>query len=166
MDWAPADIAECITDLPEEEQAVVFRLLPHAQATDVLEYLDAGCAAVGAESDGQRGGGAHPQRHVAGRPHGAARGAAGRRRGAAAPAALAGGKGDRAVAAELSRGQRRPADDARFHQRARRMDDPAGARSHPRARQRLGDAERDLRDRRARPADRRRAHPRIPARAR
>jgi magnesium transporter len=38
--WAPADIAECITELPEEEQAIVFRLLPHAQATDVLEYLD------------------------------------------------------------------------------------------------------------------------------
>lgn len=39
-DWAPADIAECITDLADEEQAVLFRLLPHAQATDVLEYLD------------------------------------------------------------------------------------------------------------------------------
>jgi magnesium transporter len=39
-DWAPADVAECITELPEEEQAVVFRLLPHAQATAVLEYLD------------------------------------------------------------------------------------------------------------------------------
>jgi magnesium transporter len=39
-DWSPADIAECITDLPSEEQAVVFRLLQHAQATAVLEYLD------------------------------------------------------------------------------------------------------------------------------
>ena len=39
-DWAPADIAECITDLPEDEQAVLFRILPHDQATDVLEYLD------------------------------------------------------------------------------------------------------------------------------
>jgi magnesium transporter len=39
-DWAPADVAECITDLREEEQAIVFRLLPHAQATDVFEYLD------------------------------------------------------------------------------------------------------------------------------
>lgn len=39
-DWSPADIAECITDLAEEEQAVVFRLLPHALATDVFEYLD------------------------------------------------------------------------------------------------------------------------------
>ncbi|HEX8296236.1 MAG TPA: magnesium transporter, partial [Chthoniobacteraceae bacterium] len=38
--WSPADVAECITDLPDEEQAIVFRLLPHAQATDVLEYLD------------------------------------------------------------------------------------------------------------------------------
>jgi magnesium transporter len=40
LDWAPADVAECITELPDEEQAIVFRLLPHAQATDVLEYLD------------------------------------------------------------------------------------------------------------------------------
>ncbi|MGB8166213.1 MAG: magnesium transporter [Chthoniobacteraceae bacterium] len=39
-DWAPADIAECITDLADEEQAVLFRLLPHDQATEVLEYLD------------------------------------------------------------------------------------------------------------------------------
>jgi magnesium transporter len=39
-DWAPADIAECITDLADDEQAVLFRLLPHAQATEVLEYLD------------------------------------------------------------------------------------------------------------------------------
>lgn len=39
-DWAPADIAECITDLAAEEQAVIFRLLPHSSATDVLEYLD------------------------------------------------------------------------------------------------------------------------------
>ena len=40
-DWSPADVAECITELPEDEQAVVFRLLPHAQATEVFEYLDA-----------------------------------------------------------------------------------------------------------------------------
>jgi magnesium transporter len=40
VDWAAADIAECITELPEDQQAIVFRILPHAQATDVLEYLD------------------------------------------------------------------------------------------------------------------------------
>ncbi len=40
LDWAPADVAECITELPGEEQAVVFRLLPHQQATQVFEYLD------------------------------------------------------------------------------------------------------------------------------
>ncbi|HEV7867499.1 MAG TPA: magnesium transporter [Chthoniobacteraceae bacterium] len=40
VDWSPADIAECITDLPAEEQAVLFRLLPHALAGDVFEYLD------------------------------------------------------------------------------------------------------------------------------
>lgn len=41
QDWSPADAAECILELPEEEQAIVFRILPHAQATDVFEYLDA-----------------------------------------------------------------------------------------------------------------------------
>ena len=40
VDFSPADIAELITDLQDEDQAVVFRLLPHGQATDVLEYLD------------------------------------------------------------------------------------------------------------------------------
>lgn len=40
-EWSPADVAECIWDLPEEEQAIVFRLLPHDQATEVFEYLDA-----------------------------------------------------------------------------------------------------------------------------
>ena len=40
-DWSPADIAECITDLGVEEQAIVFRLLPHVLAGDVFEYLDA-----------------------------------------------------------------------------------------------------------------------------
>jgi magnesium transporter len=40
-DWAPADIAECLTELPEDEQAVVFRLLPHSLATCVFEYLAA-----------------------------------------------------------------------------------------------------------------------------
>ena len=39
-DWTPADIAECITDLAGEEQAVLFRILPHAIATEVFEYLD------------------------------------------------------------------------------------------------------------------------------
>lgn len=40
-DFSPADAADCIADLPEDEQAVVFRLLPHAQATEVFEYLEA-----------------------------------------------------------------------------------------------------------------------------
>lgn len=39
-EWAPADIAECLTEIPEDEQAIVFRLLPHAIATEVFEYLD------------------------------------------------------------------------------------------------------------------------------
>lgn len=34
-----ADTGEIITELPEEVQAIVFRLLPQAHATEVLEYL-------------------------------------------------------------------------------------------------------------------------------
>ncbi len=40
VDFTPADIAEIITDVPEQDQAIVFRLLPHDQAGDVLEYLE------------------------------------------------------------------------------------------------------------------------------
>lgn len=39
-EFSPADIAELINDLPDEDQAVIFRLLPHALAADVLEYLE------------------------------------------------------------------------------------------------------------------------------
>ena len=37
----PADVAEVILDLPEDEQVIIFRLLPTALAADVFEYLDA-----------------------------------------------------------------------------------------------------------------------------
>jgi magnesium transporter len=36
----PADVAEVILDLPEDEQVIIFRLLPNALAADVFEYLD------------------------------------------------------------------------------------------------------------------------------
>jgi magnesium transporter len=36
----PADVAEIILDLPEGEQVIIFRILPHALAADVFEYLD------------------------------------------------------------------------------------------------------------------------------
>ena len=39
-EWPPADLAEVILDLPEDEQVIVFRVLPHALAADVFEYLD------------------------------------------------------------------------------------------------------------------------------
>jgi magnesium transporter len=39
-EWAPADLAELISDLGVEEQVVVFRLLPRALSADVFEYLD------------------------------------------------------------------------------------------------------------------------------
>ena len=40
-EFPPADAAEVITDLPEEQRAVVFRILPTSLAADVFEYLDA-----------------------------------------------------------------------------------------------------------------------------
>src|SRR5436305_6001158 len=39
-EWPPADVAEVILDLAEDEQVIVFRVLPAALAADVFEYLD------------------------------------------------------------------------------------------------------------------------------
>jgi magnesium transporter len=39
-EWSPADVAEVILDIPEDEQVVIFRVLPHSLAADVFEYLD------------------------------------------------------------------------------------------------------------------------------
>src|SRR5215510_258023 len=39
-EWPPADVAEVILDLPEDEQVIIFRILPHDLAADVFEYLD------------------------------------------------------------------------------------------------------------------------------
>src|SRR5438067_7064476 len=39
-EWPPADVAEVILDLPEDEQVIIFRVLPHALAADVFEYFD------------------------------------------------------------------------------------------------------------------------------
>jgi magnesium transporter len=39
-EWAPTDVAEVILDLPEDEQVIIFRVLPHDLAADVFEYLD------------------------------------------------------------------------------------------------------------------------------
>ncbi len=39
-EWPPADVAEVILDLPEHQQVIIFRVLPHALAADVFEYLD------------------------------------------------------------------------------------------------------------------------------
>ncbi len=38
-DWPPADLAELIAGLPEGEQVVVFRILPHQVATETFAYL-------------------------------------------------------------------------------------------------------------------------------
>src|SRR3954470_22184313 len=39
-DWPPADVAEVIVDMPENEQVIIFRILPHELAADVFEYLE------------------------------------------------------------------------------------------------------------------------------
>jgi len=39
-DWTPADIADLLTDLPDHEQAILFRILPKDLATDTFEYLE------------------------------------------------------------------------------------------------------------------------------
>ncbi|MFO7447001.1 MAG: magnesium transporter [Ignavibacteriaceae bacterium] len=39
-DWSPADIAELMSELPENEQVIVFRLLNPELATETFEYLD------------------------------------------------------------------------------------------------------------------------------
>ncbi len=39
-DWTPADIADLIIDLPEQEQVIVFRLLPIELATETFEHLE------------------------------------------------------------------------------------------------------------------------------
>src|SRR6266566_5490845 len=38
-DWPPADVAEVILDLPEDDQVIIFRVLPAALAADVFEYI-------------------------------------------------------------------------------------------------------------------------------
>jgi len=38
-EWPPPDVAEVILDLPEDEQVIIFRVLPHDLAADVFEYI-------------------------------------------------------------------------------------------------------------------------------
>ena len=39
-EWAPADLAELISELPEDEQVIIFRLLPKQLQSETFEYLD------------------------------------------------------------------------------------------------------------------------------
>src|SRR5438445_4866682 len=39
QEWPPADVADVILDLPEDEQVIIFRVLPAALAADVFEYI-------------------------------------------------------------------------------------------------------------------------------
>src|SRR6185312_7228483 len=38
-EWPPADVADVILDFPENEQVIIFRVLPTGLAADVFEYL-------------------------------------------------------------------------------------------------------------------------------
>src|ERR1700719_2749957 len=38
-EWPPADVADVMLDLPEDDQVIIFRVLPAALAADVFEYL-------------------------------------------------------------------------------------------------------------------------------
>src|ERR1700676_3380955 len=38
-EWPPADVADVILGLPEDEQVIIFRVLPAALAADVFEYI-------------------------------------------------------------------------------------------------------------------------------
>src|SRR2546428_13030337 len=38
-EWPPADVADVILDLPEDERVIIFRVLPAALAADVFEYI-------------------------------------------------------------------------------------------------------------------------------
>ena len=38
-EWPPADIADVILDLPDDDQVIIFRVLPAALAADVFEYI-------------------------------------------------------------------------------------------------------------------------------
>ncbi len=39
-EWPPADVAEVILDMDDDDQVIIFRVLPSALAADVFEYLD------------------------------------------------------------------------------------------------------------------------------
>jgi MgtE intracellular N domain len=40
QEWPPADVAEVILDMDENDQVIILRVLPHSLAADVFEYLD------------------------------------------------------------------------------------------------------------------------------
>jgi magnesium transporter len=39
-DWTPTDIAELLSELNDNEQVIIYRLLPPDLATDTFEYMD------------------------------------------------------------------------------------------------------------------------------
>ena len=39
-EWLPADLADVVADLPDDDKVIVFRVMPQQQAAAVFEYLD------------------------------------------------------------------------------------------------------------------------------
>ena len=72
-EWPPADVAEVILDLPEDEQVIIFRVLPHGSGGGCFRISRSRGATDVAARDGARAGRRHSERDVAGRSHGAAR---------------------------------------------------------------------------------------------
>lgn len=40
QEWHPSDLADAVADMPENDRAIVFRLLPREKAADTFEYFD------------------------------------------------------------------------------------------------------------------------------
>ena len=131
-EWPPADVAEVILDMPEDEQVIIFRVLPHDLAADVFEYLgieeqqkllramahEQVVAILNEMSPDDR------TALLEELPSAAAR--------QLIRSAYAGGAPRRHGAARLSRRQRRPFDDAGFHRGEGGLDGATRARLCPR----------------------------------
>ena len=72
----PADVAEILIDLPDEDEAVLYRLMPRKLAAEAFSHLPPANQGDPALAAFPRDAGQHPSRHDARRPHPAARGAA------------------------------------------------------------------------------------------
>ena len=165
LELAVPDLAELLADSSPEDRAVLFRLLPRELAAETFEYLPSrrrrSCSRGSATSRWRAS-----STTCARRPHGPARGAArARSRSGSSPCCRPQERAVRASLLGYARGDDRPPDDPGLRRGPRRSGPIEQVLDHvrtPRPGQR--DAQRHLRRRRPRPADRRHADPRGPAR--